>query len=107
MKRFSGKRWLWLSKVLRIFGFAGFGAVFISNLILIGYYSAHRPRFPQPENGWTIRLQWSLTPPTYGTAQDQRNELLLFNLGFPFFFIGFLAEGIRMANEKNEPWKVK
>lgn len=107
MKPISAHQWLWFSRVLRIFGFTGYGIVFVSGLILIGYYSAHRPRSPQPENAWTTHLPWSLIPPTYGTAHDKRNELLLFNLGFPFLFVGLLGEGIRKLNEKNEPWKTK
>ena len=107
MKPRSGHLWLRFSKALRIFGFAGYGAVFITLLIVTGYYSAHRPRFSQPEKGWTTRLRWSFSPPTYGTAQDQRNEDLLFYLGFPFLLTGLLGEGIRKATQENEPWKTK
>ncbi|MGA8012647.1 MAG: hypothetical protein WB949_09495 [Candidatus Acidiferrales bacterium] len=93
--------------MLRIVGFAGYGTVFLSGLILTGYYSGHRPRFPQPEKGWTTHLRWSFNQPTYGAQTDDRNELLLFDLGFPFLFIGLLGEGIRKVNERNEPWKAK
>src|ERR1700757_1955285 len=95
MKHFAREQWLLVSKVLRIFGFVCFGAIFISLQILTGYYTFHRPRFPQPENGWTTHLQWNFSPPSYGTTQDKSNQLLLFNLCGPFFFIAVLGEGIR------------
>jgi hypothetical protein len=107
MHGFSSKQWLRLSKVIRIFGFAGFFTVFLSLQILTGYYTLHRPKFRQPENGWTTHLQWSFSHPTYGTERDKKNQLLLFNLGFLFFTTGALGEAIRKLNEKNKPWARK
>ena len=107
MQPLASERYLMLSKVLRIVGFAGFGALFISLQILTAYYSLHRPRFPESENGWSTRLQWSFNGTTYGTAQEKANQLRLFNSVFPFFVIGILGEGIRKMHEKNEPWKTR
>jgi hypothetical protein len=66
---FTRKQWSFAANVLRFVG-AGVGlTAFISLLLLSGYYVVKRPHIPQPEFGYTVRL--NVDPPTYGTSDDQ------------------------------------
>ena len=93
-------KWRLLAKALRFLGFAGCIAILVLLSSLVAYYSATRPHVPQPALGWTVRLYWSITPPSYGTAHENACLLLLFRLFIPFFAIIAFAEAIRIYKLK-------
>ena len=90
------QRWRIIYKIVRLAGAAGCVSTFLLLVVLTGYYSANRPHVPQPEHGWTVRLNWSVAPPSYGTVAE--NELLLkvFWSFLPFFLVIAIGEAIRI-----------
>lgn len=89
-------RWSLVRKILFYGGFVGCGVDFILSLGLIAYYSANRPHLPEPTRGWIVRLKWSLSPPSFGTVDDNALLLALFHWFFAFFMLIALAEVIRI-----------
>jgi hypothetical protein len=92
----SKKQWAFLSKTLLRAGFVLVGFVFFSLLILNVYFVDRRPQFPQPEYGWTIRLNVSPGGPRYGSAEDYlRQERLAFS-----FLASFIIPAAGAAIQK-------
>jgi len=80
-------QWRVLAKTLQIVGGGCCLVLFLANQVLIAYYTVKRPHIPIPELGWTVRLQWSWAPPSYGTAREESLLLSLFWWFFPSFLI--------------------
>jgi hypothetical protein len=63
----------------------------VVSMALIGYYSATRPHVSEPAREWTVRLYWSFSPPSYGTAAE--NTFLLSTHWWFLLFFLFIALG--------------
>ena len=91
----SNDNWRSIAKSLRIIGVVCSLVFFVSHVALLAYYSANRPRFPQPEQGRTVGLTWT-HPVSYGTEQDERRSLWLSDLFLPSFGLIAFGEMIRI-----------
>ncbi len=90
------RSWRIIYRILRFTGFVGCLATGLLSMAFIGYYSENRPHVPQIEHNWTVRLYWSVSPPSYGTAAENHFLFSLFWTGFSFFVIIALGEAIRI-----------
>jgi hypothetical protein len=91
----SNDNWRSIAKSLRIIGVVCCLVFFVSHFALLAYYSVNRPRVPQPEHGRTVGLTWT-HPVSYGTEQDERRSLWLFDLFLPSFGLIVFGEMIRI-----------
>jgi len=94
------KHWGFLHKAFRYIGFAGCAIVSIWLTILIHYYSVNRPHVPQPGHEWTVRLEWSISPPSYGTADENARLISLFYWALGSFILIAIGEAIRIYKLK-------
>jgi len=93
--KLSNDNWRSITKSLRIVGVVCCLVFFVSHYALLAYYSANRPRVPQPEKGRTVGLTWT-HPVRYGTERDERWSLWLFDLFLPSFGLIALGEMIKV-----------
>lgn len=98
-------QWRILAKTLQIVGGICCCAVFLTFNILIAYYTAKRSHVPNPELGWTVRLNWSLSPPSYGTPHEETLLLSLFWWFFPPFLLIAVGKAIEYYKLKIDIFK--
>src|SRR5258707_1276031 len=98
-------QWRILSKTLQILGGVSFFALFLTLSALVAYYTVMRSHVPIPELGWTVRLDWSLSPPSYGTAQEEALLLSLFQWFFPSFLVIAAGKAIEYYKLKIDIFK--
>jgi hypothetical protein len=96
-------KWRVLSKVLRVLGFGGCAVDFVLSMSLIAYYSVTRPHIPQTAGDWNVRLYWSFSPPSYGTANENAFLLSTHWLFFLFFVLIAVGEAIRIYKLERRP----
>src|ERR1035437_597091 len=84
------ERWLRVGKIVRNLGLASAVCLSVCLFGLDVYYSAYRPSNPQQEHGWTVPLEWTHT--SYGTPQENRQLLQLFDWSWWLGIIGFAGE---------------
>ncbi len=99
-------------KLLRISGGLIFIVSFLAHSALLAYYLDHRPKIPQQKQGLIAGLKWT-HPVRYGTEQDEKRSLWLFNLAFLGFGICIAGELIKIyrlrdysgiRSRPNPPW---
>jgi hypothetical protein len=95
------EKWKVLYKTLRVIGFAGCALVFSILTALVSYYSVTRPHLPQPAKDWTVRLYWSVSPPSYGTFGENEFLFSLHRWFFVFFTVIALGEAVRIYKLKS------
>jgi hypothetical protein len=93
--KLNNDNWRFVAKFLRIIGVVSCIVFLISHSALLAYYSANRPHVPEPEHGWTVGLRWT-HPVSYGTEQDDRRSLWLFDLLLPSGGLIALEEMIKI-----------
>jgi hypothetical protein len=77
----------------------------MTSSVLIAYYTVKRPHVPNPELGWTVRLYWSLSPPSYGTPREEALLLSLFQWFFPPFMVIAAGKAIEYYKLKIDIFK--
>lgn len=94
--------WQVWTRVLQIVG----GVSLLVNTVwfwgLEVYYTSRGPYGPVPERGWTFPLRW--THGFYGTFEENRQLLRLFNWGCLFTFVLFIGTWNRQFRGKKDPW---
>jgi hypothetical protein len=98
-------QWRILAKTLEILGFVCCFAVLLTLAALTAYYTVKRSHTPIPELGWTVRLPWSMAPPSYGTAQEEALLLSLHWWFFPPFLVIAAGKAIKYYKLKIDIFK--
>ncbi len=98
-------QWRTMAKTLQFLGGGCCIAVIVSLNALIAYYTVKRSHVPIPELGWTVRLNWSLSPPSYGTPQEEALLLSLFRWFFPAFLVVAAGKAIEYYKLKIDIFK--
>ena len=98
-------QWRMLANTLLFLGGASAFAFFVALQALIVYYTMKRPHVPAPEVGWTVRLYWSWTPPSYGTAQEDARLRSVSTWFFPAFAVAAAGKAIQYYKLKIDIFK--
>ena len=95
----SIKRWILLSKGLKIAGLVAFLGCFIVSLTLAQYANFTRPHSPDTGKLWTERIPWSYG--AYGTPEESSRLRWLFTCGFYCFGLIAVGEAINLYKLDN------
>jgi hypothetical protein len=93
--KLNDANWRFVARLLRVIGVVCCIVFAISHFALLAYYSANRPRIPEPEHSLTVGLTWT-HPVAYGTDHEEKLSQWLFELFFPSFGLIALGEMIKI-----------
>ncbi|HYR84453.1 MAG TPA: hypothetical protein VE422_10285 [Terriglobia bacterium] len=97
----SIKRWIILSKALKVAGLVAFLACFTASLLIAQYANFTRPHNPNSEKGWTERIPWSYG--AYGTPRESTRLRWFFTCGFYCIVLIVFGEAINIYKLGNNP----